>query len=253
MADHPRAPAGRHSPVPLYFQAATRLQQLLTDGVIAPGERLPGEADLSARLGVARPTVRRAISHLVEQGVLARRRGAGVRVVAPAVRRRAELTSLFDDLADGGAAPRTTVRRLAAVPASDEIAAACGLAPGTPVTTIERLRLSGDEPLALMTNVVPRDALAPTREALEADGLYRLLRAAGRVPSAARQVVGARAATVAEAALLDERRGAPLLTMTRTAWDADGRLVEYGSHLYRASRYSFELSLGDSPTSPPAP
>ena len=31
--------------------------------------------------------------------------------------------------------------------------------------------------------------------------------------------------------------------MTRTAWDATGRAVEYGSHVYRASRYSFELSL----------
>jgi DNA-binding GntR family transcriptional regulator len=31
--------------------------------------------------------------------------------------------------------------------------------------------------------------------------------------------------------------------MTRTAWDAGGQAVEYGSHIYRASRYSFELTL----------
>ena len=34
-----------------------------------------------------------------------------------------------------------------------------------------------------------------------------------------------------------------MLTMTRTAWDESGRGVEYGSHVYRASRYSFELTL----------
>jgi len=56
-------------------------------------------------------------------------------------------------------------------------------------------------------------------------------------------VVGARAATAAEARLLGEPRAAPLLTMSRTAWNASGRAVEYGSHLYRASRYSFEISL----------
>jgi DNA-binding GntR family transcriptional regulator len=56
-------------------------------------------------------------------------------------------------------------------------------------------------------------------------------------------VVGARSATAAEARLLGDPRGAPMLTMTRTAWDADGRAVEYGSHIYRASRYSFEISL----------
>jgi DNA-binding GntR family transcriptional regulator len=31
--------------------------------------------------------------------------------------------------------------------------------------------------------------------------------------------------------------------MIRTAWDAGGRAVEYGSHIYRASRYSFALTL----------
>jgi DNA-binding GntR family transcriptional regulator len=31
----------------------------------------------------------------------------------------------------------------------------------------------------------------------------------------------------------------------RTAYDDMGRAVEYGSHLYRASRYSFSLTLVD--------
>jgi DNA-binding GntR family transcriptional regulator len=58
-----------------------------------------------------------------------------------------------------------------------------------------------------------------------------------------RGVVGTRAATTAEARMLGDPRGAPVLTMTRTAWDESGRAVEYGSHLYRASRYSFEPTL----------
>ena len=63
------------------------------------------------------------------------------------------------------------------------------------------------------------------------------------MPRTAHQTVGARAATAAEARLLGEPRGAAMLTMTRTAWDEAGRAVEYGSHVYRASRYSVELSL----------
>ena len=34
-----------------------------------------------------------------------------------------------------------------------------------------------------------------------------------------------------------------LLTVTRTAYDASGAVIEYGAHLYRASRYSFETTL----------
>ena len=40
-------------------------------------------------------------------------------------------------------------------------------------------------------------------------------------------------------------QGRGLLTMTRTAYDDVGRAVEYGSHVYRASSYSFELTLID--------
>jgi DNA-binding GntR family transcriptional regulator len=31
--------------------------------------------------------------------------------------------------------------------------------------------------------------------------------------------------------------------MTRTTYDDRGRIVEYASHLYRASLYAFELTL----------
>jgi len=31
--------------------------------------------------------------------------------------------------------------------------------------------------------------------------------------------------------------------MTRSAYDDQGRAVEHGSHIYRASRYSFDITL----------
>jgi DNA-binding GntR family transcriptional regulator len=59
----------------------------------------------------------------------------------------------------------------------------------------------------------------------------------------ASQSVGARNATAAESRLLDERRNAALLTMERTTYDDQGTPVEFGSHIYAASRYTFELDL----------
>ena len=81
------------------------------------------------------------------------------------------------------------------------------------------------------------------REDLEQAGLYQLLRAAGSEPRMATEQIGARAATPAEARTLQEKRGAPLLTMSRTAWDGAGRVVEHGDHVYRAGHYSFEIHL----------
>jgi DNA-binding GntR family transcriptional regulator len=239
----PEVALDRTSPVPLYFQVATRLQQLIEDGEMPVGGRLENEVDLATRLGVSRPTMRRAIQYLVERGMLVRKRGVGTQIVHPKVRRPVELSSLYDDLAKSGQEPRTEMRLFEIRPAPDHIAEALGVPEGTEVTWFERLRYAGGEPLAIMHNAVPVDVLPLRREDLEQHGLYELLRAAGRIPRMANQVVGARAATTAEARMLGDSRGAPVLTMTRTAWDESGRAVEYGSHLYRASRYSFELTL----------
>jgi len=233
----------RTSPVPLYFQVASRLQELIEKGEIGVGARIENEVDLAERLGVSRPTTRRAIQYLVERGMLVRKRGVGTQVVHPKVRRPVELSSLYDDLVTTNRTPRTEVLDLRVIPAPPAVAEALEIPRGTEVTWIERLRYAGGEPLALMHNAIPLDLLPLNAADLSARGLYELLRSAGYVPRIATQNIGARSATAAEARTLQEKRGASLLTMTRTAWDAGGRALEYGSHLYRASRYSFELNL----------
>jgi DNA-binding GntR family transcriptional regulator len=236
-------PLDRASPVPLYFQLAQHWQAAVEDGRIPHGTRLDNEIALSERLGLSRPTVRRALQHLVDQGLLVRRRGIGTQVVQPRVRRPVELSSLYDDLVKSGDHPRTDVLRFTVEPAGDAAAAALGLTPGDDVYAVERVRYARDEPLAVLHNWLPVDAARLTREALVTRGLYQVLRASGIVLSIASQTIGARAARAAEARTLGETRGAPLLTMRRTTYDDHGRAVEYGDHVYRATRYAFELTL----------
>jgi GntR family transcriptional regulator len=97
--------------------------------------------------------------------------------------------------------------------------------------------------VALLCNYLPADLLPLDTDRLEATGLYRMLRTVGITLHSARQTIGARSATAAEAARLDEQEGAAVLTMQRTAYDDSGRPVEYGSHIYRASRYAFDFRL----------
>jgi DNA-binding GntR family transcriptional regulator len=233
----------RNSPVPLYFQVAQHLEHLIESGDLAPGTRLENEIDLADRLGLSRPTMRRAIQYLVDRGLLVRKRGVGTQVVHAKVRRQVELTSLYDDLAKARRDPSTRVLNFATERAPDALALELGIPDGTDVYVIERLRYADAEPLALMRNHVPADLLRLSPEDLEVHGLYNLLRANGLNLRIAKQSIGARAATTAEARALGETRGAPLLTMDRVAYDDHGRAVEHGNHLYRASRYSFDLTL----------
>jgi DNA-binding GntR family transcriptional regulator len=238
----------RSSPVPLYFQVAQALQAAIEAGRLPPGSRLDNEIQLADELGVSRPTMRRAMEYLVDKGLIIRRRGIGTTIVQPKVRRPLRLTSLYDDLDAAGREPATTVLSLGIAPAPAEAARALGVAPATPVHTIVRLRSADGRPIARMANHLPTilPGLGPeafTVEALQSTGLYRLLRSAGVHLHAADETIGARRATDEEARLLGETRGAALLTMQRVAYDDHGRIVEYGSHVYAASRYSFSLSL----------
>ena len=234
----------RSSPVPLYFQVAQAFEKAILDGDLRPGDRFENELALAKRLNLSRPTTRRAIQELVDKGMLVRKRGVGTQVVQSSVHRPVELTSLFDDLARAGQEPATKVLEYTIGSAPDEIAEHLNLPAGSEVLTVRRLRSSGGQPLALMTNHLPV-ALAPDPSELEQAGLYQALRSRGVHIRLARQRIGAKSADRDEARLLDEKPKAPLLVMNRTAFDDSGRIVEYGSHVYRASRYYFETTLVD--------
>ncbi|HEV2886285.1 MAG TPA: GntR family transcriptional regulator [Jatrophihabitans sp.] len=233
----------RMSPIPLYYQVARHLEQAIESGTLVPGTRFENELELADQLGLSRPTMRRAMQHLVDKGLLVRRRGVGTRVVSPKVRRSLELTSLHDDLIREGQRPSTKLLSLRPLPAPAEIAAALNLRVADPVIEVIRLRSAMDRPIAKMTNFLPAGLLEVGAEALESRGLYELLRAAGIHLHSATQVIGARRAYPAEARLLGESRSAALLTMQRTTYDDRGAVVEYGSHIYAATRYSFQMSL----------
>lgn len=233
----------RNSPVPLYFQLSQQLEAAIEHGKLTPGSLLGNEIELAARLGLSRPTVRQAIQSLVDKGLLVRRRGVGTQVVHSQVKRPLELSSLYDDLEAAGQRPATRVLVNTLASASTEVAAALGVPEGAEVHRIERLRLAHGEPMAHLCNFLPKDLLSLETGQLESTGLYRLMRSAGITLHSARQSIGARVATEAEGERLGEPEGAPLLTMQRTTFDDTGRAVEFGTHVYRASRYSFEFQL----------
>ncbi|MFZ6843093.1 FadR/GntR family transcriptional regulator [Undibacterium sp. RuTC16W] len=71
--------AGVHEPR-LYRVVADRIQGLIADEQIGPGERLPSERDLAAKLSVSRASLREALIALELGGVIEVRGGSGVYV-----------------------------------------------------------------------------------------------------------------------------------------------------------------------------
>jgi GntR family transcriptional regulator len=233
----------RSSPVPLYFQLAQHLEAEIRSGSLPVGTRLENEVALARELGLSRPTVRAAFGYLAERGMVARKRGYGTVVTREKLNRDVQLTSLHDDLIRAGQKPATKVLRNEVAVASESVAAALELPEGSLVICLERIRFADGEPIALMHNFLPAALVRLNDEALETHGLYEILRASGIALTSATQRMSAKNALAAEARLLDEPRGAALLTMERTVLDDRDRPVEFGQHVYRASRYSLRTSL----------
>jgi len=64
----------------LYQQVADRIVASITQGVYAPGRRLPSERDLAEEFGVSRPTIREAMIALEIRGLVTARHGSGIYV-----------------------------------------------------------------------------------------------------------------------------------------------------------------------------
>lgn len=234
----------RGTDVPLYQQLADQIRAAIDGGRLQPGAAFENEVALAQRLGLSRPTVRRAMADLVAQGLLLRRRGHGTTVASPRIHRRAALTSLYDDLDRAGAVPRTEVLDLEVVTDS-HAARELGLDAHEPFTAITRLRLTDGRPFALLHNWIPLSLGQIDARQLEGLGLYALLRERGVHPVVAHQTIGARRPTAPESRRLRLKPSDPVLTMCRSAFDAQGRPVELGDHVYDADGYTIDVMLDE--------
>ena len=61
----------------LSLRVAEQITEMLSLGRFQPGDKLPGEPDLSRELQVSRTTLREAIRVLATRGILEVRRGVG--------------------------------------------------------------------------------------------------------------------------------------------------------------------------------
>ncbi|MEM8786939.1 MAG: FCD domain-containing protein [Pseudomonadota bacterium] len=60
--------------------AAAQIRELIAHDVLAPGDTLPGERALAARMGISRTSLRAALQTLTAEGLLISRHGSGLRV-----------------------------------------------------------------------------------------------------------------------------------------------------------------------------
>lgn len=236
----------RQAPVPMYHQLKRRIMEQISEGVLVPGDMLPGEHRLCEQFGVSRTVVRQALSQLEHQGIIERVKGKGT-FVAPQKTPEGlvhTLSGLFEEMSSRGIHVHSDVRRLDVEPASDTIADALGLAPGESVVVLDRLRYVGDEPWSWSTTYMPLDVGSLVLdEDLREQSLYTLLAAHGIRTARGVRSAEAVSASADAARLLGVDEGRALLVLRSTGYDSADRPIEFFIAYHRGDRSRFEFQL----------
>lgn len=241
MAGRTRAPAAsldRKSPLPLWAQVRADLLRRLDAGAF--DAEFPSEMALVAEYGVSRQTVRAALRELRADGVVLAERGRRPRLAEPAeiTQPLGTVYSLFASAESAGLRQTSIVRRQD-LTADGVVADQLGLEASTPLFRLERLRLAGDEPLALDTAWLPADLAATLLDADFAHtGLYSELaaRTGLRVNGGQEHIRGV-VPTPAERSLLAIPATTGALLISRLGC-AGARPVEWRRTLIRGDRFS---------------
>ena len=141
---------------------------------------------------------------------------------------------------------RTTVKvlDLRVVSASEAVADALQIAPGTKVQKAVRRRSSKLGPVSHITTYVP-EALTRGfgRKDLLRMPILRLIEESGVEMGRAHQTVSARQADAAVACELGVAVGTALLAVRRLVYDSQDRPVQWLHGLYRPDRYEYQMDI----------
>lgn len=230
---------------PLYVQLRKRVERGIEEGVLEPDSPLPPEREIANLTDLSRVTVRKAIAELVERGIIVQRQGSGS-FVAPRRRPKVEqyltrLTSFSEDMAQRGFAAGIDWLERGLFQATPHEVAQLRLTPGAQVARLARLRRADGRPIALERASLPVSILP--NPLIVTHSLYNVLSEAGLRPVRAVQKISAIGIDAAEAELLGVAPYAAGLSMERTSFLADGRVVEFTRSLYRGDTYDFVAEL----------
>lgn len=233
----------RDSPIALYEQIKQALQQEILSGRVGPGDALPSEREICETFDVSRITATRALSELVQLGLVRRQHGKGSFVAETRIRRTFDqIMGLTESLRRQGIATRARVLSLA--PADDLPSELAGL--DAPFVCLRRLRFIHDTPAVLSTSYLRAEIVAglPART-FETQSLYELIESRlGKPIVRNEQLMSPIAATDEIAHHLGVAVGSPHMAFRGTTIVDGGAIVELTRSVFRGDMFEFKATMG---------
>jgi GntR family transcriptional regulator len=225
---------------PRHEQLADVLLSQISDGTFAVGDRLPTEHELCLSHDMARGTVRRALGHLEDLGMISRRPGAGTTVVASApVARYQPVAQSADDIATLAAETRLLKPHSGEIVLSRVLAQRIGARAGSEWFMMEGPRVSRKGrslPLCWSEHYLRADL--PREQHVRGEFTAKDLRNTEVEQTIYADLLDSR---IADA--LDAVPGSAALVVSRRHRNKRGQIISVGIHTHPADRYVISTIL----------
>ena len=228
----------------LFQSIAQALRSDIAEGAYPSGRKLPTEAELAARFGVNRHTVRHALSVLTDEGLVQSRRGSGTVVVGrPLDYPLGKRVRFHQNLAEAGRDADKRVLSLEVRDATDKDARVLKVPLGAPVCIRRGVSMADSSPVAFSESRFPEHWLPGLAAALEDSASITAALSQVGIDDYTRATtrVAAERATATMALHLGLSEGDPVLYTSSTNIDAKGRVVEYGQTWFAGARVVLTL------------
>lgn len=236
----------------LYALVARTLSGRIASGRYPVGSLMPKEVDLAEELGVGRQTVRAAMKHLLDLGLVSRRRHVGTRVEATQPSGGFGLSQALANLTDLELLARSHVRRVQSTGdtvADRRLAKELGCAAGTRWARISSLRMDATkdgEPICWTDVYIDpeyADVCKTVRRAPETLISSLIEKRHGRITAEVHQRIEAVPLPDGIAPALDAVPGSPALKIVRRYLDGTGDLFIATVTWHPADRFAYTMVL----------
>ena len=201
---------------PLHIVISEQLKQKIETGHYAPGQRLPSEFDLGELFGVSRTTIRKAISNLIQQGLVSSQQGKGSFVSGHhkiSISISNPMTHFDIALRDQGYGGRIHSLKFHRIRASSEVAQTLSVPLATEVYEQEKIIYADNIPIALEIDYFPESIGIGLTDPLQQGFTYSTLKANGIELNAGKVSLGSMPATYDLTKHLTIPLGMPLLVL----------------------------------------
>jgi DNA-binding GntR family transcriptional regulator len=233
---------------PRYLELAEEIIDGIGRGDYPIGSLLPTERELCVDHDVSRHTARAALARVAALGLVARRPGAGTRVIASGepMRYQHEVDSI-ETLLQYGRVTRLEITETSRVRARADVATMLNVPVGAEVIRLYGLRFGEPrhDPICTTEIFVAIRPRLPTRQLLD---LRTASRAVFEVVDLRRidhveQIFDATLLAAAEAKQLGTKSGTPALRVYRRYDDGKGEPIAVAISLHPAGRFSYRMEL----------